>query len=393
MSALPLKLGICGLGRAFSLMLPTFIGDSRFQLSAAATPGETGRNAFASDFGGRTYRRMEELCQDDSVDAIYIASPHQFHCEHVELAAAAGKHCLLEKPIAINLEEALRIVDAVEKSGIKLVVGPCHSFDAPVVRAREIISSAEFGRIRQIQALNYTDFLYRPRRPEELITASGGGVIFSQGIHQIDVVRLLAGGIAQSVYATTGNWDPQRSTEGAYSAILRFEDDLFASLTYNGYGHYDSDELMRDISELGFKKIPDDYGSARRQLAARSRQSESDQKRERNLGFTNTDQLINRVPVSHEHFGLVIVSCDKADLRLYPDGIEIFGDNERRFESLPAPAVPRHEVLDELYHAIAGNTAVVHSARWGLASLEVAIGILDSARHEKSIVMQHQVPL
>jgi phthalate 4,5-cis-dihydrodiol dehydrogenase len=387
------NIGVCGLGRAFSLMLPTFTGDRRFQLVAAATPGKPGRDAFSRDLGGVAYKTMEELCADDSVDVIYIASPHQFHCQHVELAAAAGKHCLLEKPVAISLEEASRIVDAVESTGIKLVVGPCHSFDAPVARARKMITDGELGALRHIQAINYTDFLYRPRRPEELITASGGGVIFSQGIHQIDVVRLLAGGMAQSVFAATGNWDSDRSTEGAYSALLHFKNKVFASLTYSGYAHYDSDELMHNTSELGLAKTSTDYGKARRNLTGRGARAEIDLKHERNLGFTNTEKLTSGNPEVHEHFGLVIVSCDRGDLRLYPDGIEVFGDKERWFESLPPPSIPRHEVMDELYDSIVNDTPVRHSAQWGRASLEVATGILNSASRKQSISMQHQMPL
>src|SRR5438045_1377686 len=94
-----------------------------------------------------------------------------------------------------------------------------------------------------IHASYYTDFLYRPRRPEELDTARGGGVVFSQGAHQLDIVRLLGGGRVRSLRARTGAWDPKRATEGAYTAILDFDNGAFASITYSGYAHFDSDEL------------------------------------------------------------------------------------------------------------------------------------------------------
>lgn len=387
----PVKLGVCGLGRAFSLMLPTFGRDDRFKLVAAATPGATGRDAFVRDFGGRAYDSMEKLCADPGVDAIYIASPHQFHCKHVELAAAAGKHCLLEKPIAISLAEAQQIVDAIDRSGVRLVAGPCHSFDAPVQQALAIIESGEVGRLRQIQAMNYTDFLYRPRRPEELDTSQGGGVVFSQGIHQIDVVRALAGGVAESIYAMTGKWDPARPTEGAYSALIDFDTGVFASLTYNGYGFYDSDELMHDFSELGFSKDRATYGSARRQLSGVGASAESAFKRQRNLGFADTDEMASRMPDSHEHFGFVVASCERGDIRLYPDSLEVFGEAERRVEKLQGPDVPRQEVMDEFYEAIVEDRQTPHSARWGMASLEVALGILESAATRQVVTMQHQV--
>ena len=88
-----------------------------------------------------------------------------------------------------------------EGGDVVLVVGHSHSFNAPILRTREIIESGAYGAPRMISALNFTDFLYRPRRPEELDTAQGGGVIFSQAAHQIDIVRLLGGGRVRSVRA------------------------------------------------------------------------------------------------------------------------------------------------------------------------------------------------
>ena len=102
-----------------------------------------------------------------------------------------------------------------------------------------------------INAINYTDYLYRPRRPEELDTALGGGAIFNQGSHQVDIVRLIGGGRIESVRAAAGAWDKARPTEGAYAALLTFANGAFASLTYSGYGNFDSDEFQGWIGEMG----------------------------------------------------------------------------------------------------------------------------------------------
>ena len=59
---------------------------------------------------------------------------------------------------------------------------------------RALIDSGAFGAVRMINAINYTDYLYRPRRPEELDTAQGGGAVFNQAAHQVDIVRLIGGG-------------------------------------------------------------------------------------------------------------------------------------------------------------------------------------------------------
>jgi phthalate 4,5-cis-dihydrodiol dehydrogenase len=71
--------------------------------------------------------------------------------------------------------------------------------------------------------------------------------------------------------------------------------------------------------------------------------------------------------------------------------VQIYGDVERRVESLPAPAVPRAEVIDELVGAIAGRRAPVHSGDWARATTEVCLGLLASAREQRDIALHYQV--
>src|SRR5690606_14807889 len=154
------------------------------------------------------------------------------------------KHVMVEKPMALELADCDAMIQACRAAGVHLMVGHCHSFDMPYLRARELVRGGQLGRVTMIQAQNYTDYLYRPRRPEELVTAEGGGAIFSQAAHQVDTVRLLAGQRLARVRCALGNWDRARQTEGASSALLWCEDGAYASISYNGYGHFDSDEWM-----------------------------------------------------------------------------------------------------------------------------------------------------
>ena len=209
-----LRLGVAGLGRAFALMLPTFASDGRVTLVACADPREDARSKFAAEFDARAYPGVAELCEDRAVDAVYVATPHQYHAEHTEIAARAGKHILVEKPMALRLDEGRRIIDAVRRARVRLVVGHSHSFDPPVQRARALLTSGIYGQARMIHAFNYTDFLYRPRRPEELTTRLGGGVIFNQAAHQVDVMRLLGGGLALGVST------PMNSANGSVNRVL-----------------------------------------------------------------------------------------------------------------------------------------------------------------------------
>ena len=391
-----LRLGVAGLGRAFTLMLPTLTGDPRIELVAAADPRPEATDRFASDFGGRIHGSVDALCADDAVEVVYIATPHQFHAEHVESAAAHGKHVLVEKPMALTLDECRRMIDAAERAAVCLVVGHSHSFDAPVLRAREIIAGGSVGPVRMINAQYYTDFLYRPRREEELVTARGGGAIFSQAAHQVDVVRLLGGGRVGSVRARTGAWDPARPTEGAYAALLMFEDGVFASLVYSGYAHFDGDELCGNVGELGGAKDSRDYGAARRILGNVVGAPEAALKNERNYGGSRYAARPGDAPAAapwHEHFGLVLVCCERGDLRPLPNGVMIYGNDSQHLDPLPPPVVPRAEVIDELYRAIVLGHPPLHDGRWARATLEVCLAMLQSAREGRDVALAHQVGL
>ena len=390
----PLRLGVAGLGRAFTLMLPTFIGDPRVRLVAAADPRAEARSRFEQDFSARTHGSVEALCDDPDVEAVYIATPHQDHARHVEIAAARGKHVLVEKPMAITLADCVRMVEAARKANVRLIVGHSHSFNRPILRTREIVKSGAVGQVRMITALNYTDFLYRPRRPEELVTEQGGGVLFSQAAHQIDVVRLIGGGRVRSVRAVTGSWDAARPTEGAYSALLTFENGASASVVYSGYGHFDSDELTGWIGELGQAKDPAGYGAARRALqSAANAAEEAALKNARNYGGSGYRAAAVGAsdPRMHQHFGFVVASCERADLRPLPTGVMIYGDTGARLDPLPAPEVPRAEVIDELYDAVVFDKRTVHSGEWALATVEVCLAMLASARENKEVALRHQV--
>ncbi len=390
----PLRLGVLGMGRAFTLMLPTFLGDARVRLVAAFDPRPSARAAFESALGGRACESEEQVCADPEVEWVYIATPHQMHVAHVTLAAAHGKHVLVEKPLAISLEDGLRMVDACRAAGVWLVVGHSHSFDAPVALARRLIDEGRHGAVRMIEALQYTDFLYRPRRAEELDTRQGGGVVFSQGAHQVDVARLLGGGMVDSVSARLGRWDATRPTEGAYSALLSFRGGAFASLSYNGYGYFDTDRWMDGMSELGIPKAANAHQTARARLqAANDESSETALKSERSFGGTAFQMPTLELPMVSQHFGPVIVSCDAADLRITPWGVEINDVRGTELLRPPLPAAPRGEVIDEIWRAARDGQAPLHDGQWALATLEVCLAMLASDAGRRDVPLMHQVAL
>jgi phthalate 4,5-cis-dihydrodiol dehydrogenase len=383
----PVGIAIVGLGMAGAVMVRAAAQHRGFRLCAAADPDAAPREAFGRDFNARTYADIRALCDDPAVEAVYIATPHQFHRAHACLAAAAGKHIIVEKPMALTLADCDAIMAAVAQAGVHLIVGHTHAFDPPIRAMRAMIAARELGRLGMIASWNYTNYLYRPRRPEELDTAQGGGILFNQVPHQIDVVRLLGGGLVKSVRAAAGRLDPARPTEGHAAAFLAFADGAAASLVYGGYDFFDSDELHYWISERGTPKRPA-HGEARRALAARWR--DEVELRTTTFAYGAPD---DGEPPHQPHFGVTIATCARGDLRGSADGLFLYGETGRREIALPQGPrfAGRGTVLDDMWAAIRTGKKSVHDGRWGKATLEVALAIEASAREGREVALEHQV--
>ena len=95
--------------------------------------------------------------------------------------------------------------------------------------------------------------------------------------------------------------------------------------------------------------------------------------------------------LQHQHFGVVIASCERADFQPLPHGVMIYADAEKRLEPLPAPKVHRAEVIDELYAAVVDGRRPLHDGEWGLATTEVLLAMLESARSGRDVPLRHQV--
>ena len=173
---------------------------------------------------------------------------------------------------------------------------------------------------------------------------------------------------------------PSLSISSCHCYQLGFDNGVFASRVYSGYAHFDSDELVGWIGEMGQKKEASAYWSSRQAL----RGDELALKNSRSYGGATFSRP---QPVAHEHFGFFLVSCEKADLRPMPHGVMIYADAQRRLEPLPAPSIPRAEVIDELYGAIVEGREPLHSGEWAMATLEVCLALLRSSREGREVVL------
>jgi phthalate 4,5-cis-dihydrodiol dehydrogenase len=141
---------------------------------------------------------------------------------------------------------------------------------------------------------------------------------------------------------------------------------------------------------MGAAKDPAAYGSARRRLAGIAPGGAEAALRSA-TGYGGADAGAPATPpVAHPHFGTIVVSCERGDLRVLPDAVVVYGDETRTRRSLPAPGLPRAEVIDALWDAVVDGRAPRHDGAWGKATLEICAALLRSARERREVPLRHQ---
>ena len=395
-----MRVGIAGLGVASTMVMPGIEQMPHAQIVAGADLRQSALDAFQQKYGGRVYQSVAALCADPDIDVIWVDTPNQFHCQHVEMAADHGKHVICTKPMALTVEECERMVAACDRNNVKLVCGHTYSLSPDIQAMWQVARSGELGRLIAVNCWMSTDWLLKPRLPEELDESLGGGVVYRHAPHLIDTVRLLGGGMVRSVRATVGRWMPERPSPGNFSAYLEFADGTPATIVYNGYGYFDTSELTWGIGNRMYSEA--ERIDVRRAL----RGGEVDvEKAKEGMRFgagdsdaTSTGSGLEDVkPVgsrAHIHwFGVIVASFERGDVRQSPNGLYIYGDAGRREVAVHGGRGTGTVEMEELWGALTEGRPITHDGRWGAATLEVATAILDSGRERREIVLSHQCPL
>lgn len=405
-----LGLGFVGLGQAVSLILrrkEELAGLPYRIVAAAERPERAGAlKTFENEFGGRGYTSVEELCQDPDVDVLYIATLPEIRLEQVRVAAEHGKHVIVEKPMATDLDEAHEMIAVAEAAGIKLLAGHTHSFDAPILAMEQLVRAGEIGELLSILSFNYNDFNVRPWPTRELIATHGP--VYNQGPHQIDIVRQLGGGLVETVRASTF-WDELRGCEGGYTCHLTFQGGASASLVFDARGYFDSAELYGWVGEGGQRRDPETSRRMRASFAETAAAADSTDDFEQRLEAHKelgrygaegvSDDALARFGYSRAEtpyqpfFGYTLVSGTRGVIRQSRTGLVVYGPDGPEERTIEHQLKGRAAELSELYHAITEDRPVRHDGRWGLATLEVCLAIVRSAAEDREIRMHHQLAM
>lgn len=387
-----LRVGIVGLGAASRQVVPGFGQAEGVRFTAACDIRPEAVQQFTEHFGVEGFTSVEEMCQHAEMDVLYVATPNALHAPHTIVAAEHGKHVICEKPMAITMDEANRMVEAVEKNGVRYVQGHSKIYRPPIHKMGEVIASGRLGRVIQINTWNYNDWLRRPWEAASFDPQRGGGIVYRQGPHQMDIVRYLAGGVIRSLRGTAGRWNPYFDVEGDYSAFLDFEDGVTALLAFNGYGHLDIAELTWGLGEGGNQASEEKlYGPRRKQTAPATPEEVYSRPAYGLAGLAERGG--GGAPRFQDFFGLTVVSCERGDIRQSPNGLYVYTEDGREEVAIDAKDNYRGSAeLRELQESMEQNRPVFPGADWGRASLEACIAIIQSSRERREVPLQYQCP-
>ncbi|KUO85355.1 MAG: dehydrogenase, partial [Caldivirga sp. MG_3] len=248
------------MGRAHSLAWRniTLFTDSPLTpvLKAVAGRSEDALRGFAAKFGfERYYTDYRLMIKDPGIDIIDNVTPNYMHAEPTIEAMEAGKHVIVEKPMAMNSREAYEMVKVAERTGVINMVAHNYRFVPAIVLARQLIGSGSLGRIYHFRALYLQQSLANPEAPMTWRLRreyAGYGTIADLGSHVIDLARYLIGEVVSvngtlytfnrfRVNQATGVREEVNVDEG-FTAMLRFENGAVGLIEASklATGHYNS---------------------------------------------------------------------------------------------------------------------------------------------------------
>ena len=196
---------------------------------------------FAAEFGAREcFSSAEDLIACPDIDAVYLATPVNLHCRHTILALESGKHVLCEKPMAMNVEECNRMVDAAKQNGKLLGIAYYRRFYPAVLKIKELIAEGKIGKLVMARALACEFWSFPEDSPLHwhiVPEQSGGGPLMDFGSHRIDIILDIMGGIRE-VAAFTDKLYFEHDVEDSALLILRHESGAHSTINaYHSIGH------------------------------------------------------------------------------------------------------------------------------------------------------------
>jgi predicted dehydrogenase len=242
-------LGVGRIGRVHASTLARSIANARL-VGVADSLGDRAV-AVAEEFGVRVWRSVEELLDDEEVDAVVVASPTPTHARYTVMAAEREKHVLCEKPLALDEATAADAAATAQRAGVVLQLGLMLRFDADVVRLRDAIAVGKLGDIEIFHAS-----LRDMAPPSAAYLSDCGGLMSDAAVHLLDLATWLVGPV-ESVSAQGARMRSGIDSGGVDLALttLRFASGALGMLENARGASYGAECRVEVVGSQGSAKI------------------------------------------------------------------------------------------------------------------------------------------
>ncbi|TFE23305.1 Gfo/Idh/MocA family protein [Cohnella luojiensis] len=332
----PIRIGVIGTGSISESHLNAYSLNPNARIAAICDINEERAGQVAKKYGAeKTYADYRALLSDPDIDAVSVCTWNNTHAPISIAALEAGKHVLVEKPLARTVEEALRIEEAVRASGKLLQVGFVRRYDPNVQMLRQFADNGEFGELYYAKASTIRR-LGNPGGWFADVERSGGGPLIDIGVHVIDLCWYLMGRpkvktISANTYRKLGNrsnvqhlsfykaadYDASKNTvEDLANAIIRFENgaSLMVDVSYSLHAKQDEGSVKLYGDKGGFEIDPTISIVTEKHNTILNIQPQTDS----SAGFTGDPAFQNEI----NHFIDCIVKGDK-QISPVEDGVEM----------------------------------------------------------------------
>ena len=226
-------LGCPGIGK--SRTIPGLLACENAELYAIAGRNEEKLKAYAEPFAPKKlYTDYQALLDDENVDAVYLPLPNGIHMEWVKKAAAAGKHILCEKPMALTEEQVREMFAAAKEHGVLLEEAYAYRHAQLVQKVKEIVDSGAIGRIRYLESKHST--FDTNRSGIRYQKGNGGGAVYDVTCYNVSLASYLFGKDPEDMSVYCG-FDKETGVDVSDAVMLRYEEGVTAML-YAGLDAY-----------------------------------------------------------------------------------------------------------------------------------------------------------
>jgi len=213
-----LNIGVIGLGAIGQKHVSALAHMDRTNLVAIADVDQNVLDSTAKQFGATPYTDYKKMIAHPGLDAVVVATPDQLHRDPCVCAAEAGKHILVEKPIATTIEDGEAIIKSADKAGVKLMVGFSLRYTPQYLHAKKLVADGKLGDLVSIFARRL-NVITQPERIKGRC-----GVLLFLGSHDFDAMRWIVGSEPISIYCEASSSVPSKyPIENETFSIIRFK--------------------------------------------------------------------------------------------------------------------------------------------------------------------------